>query len=227
MTTYVLVHGAWLTGEIWADVAETLRASGHHAKVVDRLPSAGSRPEELGDLAADAAHLREILDDLDDVVLVAHSYGGFPATEVAGHLALRHTVYLAAFCPNAGESLSQIRSPHPEQWLDVRDDGSTAVTADLAIAQAVLAADLAPERFAQLHTGLQLQSTASLAAGSAGAAGRRHQTTYAVCLRDRALHTADQRRMAQSADRVVEIDAGHMAMISAPAAVSALLLELA
>jgi pimeloyl-ACP methyl ester carboxylesterase len=227
MTTFVLVHGGWCTGEVWADVAGRLRANGYHTKVVDRLPSVGSRPEELGDLAADAAHLREILDNLDDVVLVAHSYGGFPVTEVADHPALRHTVYLASFWPNGGESLLQIRSSHPEQWLDVRDDGSIAVTADLAIAQAVLAADLAPERFARLHPRLQLQSAASFAACSAGAAQRRHRTTYAVCLQDRAIHTADQRRMAKSADRVVEIDAAHLAMISAPDAVSALLLGLA
>ncbi len=227
MTTYVLVPGAFCTGEIWADVADALRAHGHRTQVVDRLPSAGSHPDELGDLAADVAHVREILDDLDDVVLVAHSYSGFPVVEVTDHPALRHTVHLAAFWPAAGESLLHIRSPHPEQWLDVREDGSIAVTDDLAIARAVLAADLTPERFALLHAGLQLQSAASFACGSAGAAGGSHTTTYVVCLQDRTIHIADQRRMAESADRVIEIDAGHMAMISAPAAVSSLLLDLA
>ena len=38
MTTYVLVHGAWCTGEIWSEVAETLRTNGHRVEVVDRLP---------------------------------------------------------------------------------------------------------------------------------------------------------------------------------------------
>jgi pimeloyl-ACP methyl ester carboxylesterase len=225
MTTYVLVHGAWCTGEIWSEVAETLRTKGHHAEVVDLLPSVGPRPEGLGDLAADAAHLRELLDDLDDVVLVAHSYGGFPVTEVADHPAVRHTVYLAAFWPKAGESLLQIRSPHPEQWLDVRDDGTIAVTDDETIAHSVLAADLPPDRFAQLRKGLQLQSIASFAAGGS-APGRSHPTTYVVCLQDRAIHLVDQQRMSAPADHVVEIDAAHMVMISDPGAVTSVLLEL-
>jgi pimeloyl-ACP methyl ester carboxylesterase len=194
--------------------------------VVDRLPSAGPRPEGLGDLAADAAHLRELLDDLDDVVLVAHSYGGFPATEVADHSAVRHTVYLAAFWPNATESLLQIRSPLPEPWMNVREDGTTAVTDDDTIARSMLAADLPPDRFALLRKGLQLQSAASFAAGSS-APDRSHPTTYVVCLQDRAIHVVDQRRMSTLADHVVEIDAAHMVMLSDPAAVISVLLEIA
>ncbi|GEL26297.1 alpha/beta hydrolase [Pseudonocardia sulfidoxydans NBRC 16205] len=227
MTTFVLVHGAWCTGDIWAEVAATLRTNGHRVEVAE-LPSTGPRPDGLGDLAADAAHLRDLLDDLDDVndvVLVAHSYGGFPVTEVADHPAIRHTVYLAAFWPKATESLLQIRSAHPEAWLDVRDDGTIAVTDDEAIARAVLAADLSPEEFAPLRKGLQLQSAASFAAGATPPA-RDHGTTYVVCLQDRAIHLADQRRMSAAADRVVDLDAAHMAMVSEPGAVGSVLLDL-
>jgi pimeloyl-ACP methyl ester carboxylesterase len=224
MTTYLLVPGAWCTGDIWSEVAGALRTNGHRVEVVDRLPSTGQSPDGLGDLAADTAHLRQLLDHLNDVVLVAHSYGGFPATGVADHPAVRHTVYLAAFWPSATESLLQIRSAHPQQWLDVREDGTIAITDDDAVARSVLAADLSPERFAQLRAGMELQSAASFVAGSS-APDRRHPTTYVLCLQDQAIRIDDQRRMCARADHVIEIDAAHMVMISDPAAVVAVLLQ--
>jgi pimeloyl-ACP methyl ester carboxylesterase len=54
--------------------------------MVDQLRSVGTDPASLGDLTADANHVRAVLDSLDEpVVLVGHSYGGMVITELADH----------------------------------------------------------------------------------------------------------------------------------------------
>jgi pimeloyl-ACP methyl ester carboxylesterase len=62
MSNYLLVHGAWAGGWVWDDLAERLEKAGHRVRVVDRLPSAGTDPESLGDLTADANYVRQLLD---------------------------------------------------------------------------------------------------------------------------------------------------------------------
>ena len=73
----VLVHGAWHAPWHWHEVAARLAARRLTVETVD-LPSC--RPER-GDLYDDSAAIRSALDRYDDAVLVAHSYGGIPATD--------------------------------------------------------------------------------------------------------------------------------------------------
>ena len=69
------------------------------------LPGHGEDEGALGDLHADAARVRETLDELGGaVVLVGHSYGGAVITEAGTHPAVQHLVYIAAFALDAGES---------------------------------------------------------------------------------------------------------------------------
>ena len=105
MSSYVLVHGGFGGGWVWDDVAEHLASDGHRLHVVDRLPSAGADPRSLGDMTADADHVRHMLDELDEpAVLVGHSYSGMVITELADHPKVRHSVYLAALWPQRGQS---------------------------------------------------------------------------------------------------------------------------
>jgi pimeloyl-ACP methyl ester carboxylesterase len=79
-TTVLLVHGAWHGSWCWAPVVERLDASGISSRTVD-LPSVHGQ-DALGDLHDDAAAVRVAADAVDGpVVVVAHSYGGSPATE--------------------------------------------------------------------------------------------------------------------------------------------------
>lgn len=115
MSIYVLVHGAWHTGELMEDVARPIRAAGHtvHCPTV-----AGNRPGDPRTLGLDAAitSIVEFLEgeDLRDVVLVGHSYGGMIITGVADRAAdrIRRLVYINAFVPNNGESLNDMVPPH-------------------------------------------------------------------------------------------------------------------
>ena len=115
MSTYVLVHGAWHTGDLLADVAAPIKAAGHH---VHTPTLAGNIPGGTKDVGlADA--IRSVVDylaekDLSDIVLVGHSYGGMVITGVADAAAgrIRRLVYWNAFVPNDGESLSDMAPPH-------------------------------------------------------------------------------------------------------------------
>ena len=121
MATYVLVHGAWHTGELFEPLAAPIRAAGHevHCPTI-----AGNRPEDPRTLGLDAA-IDSIVDflesrDLRDVVLMGHSYGGMVITGVADRAGDRNRrlVYWNAFVPNDGESLNDLVPPHYRGLFD-------------------------------------------------------------------------------------------------------------
>jgi pimeloyl-ACP methyl ester carboxylesterase len=221
MTSYVLVHGGVTTGWYWAAVAEILEQEGHHVEVPE-LPSTGTEKEALGDLQADVAATRQILENvMDPAVLVGHSYGGMIITEFAGHPNVRHSVYLAALWPQAGQSAMDLFDPLPA-WLIARGDGTIAVTDDFDLARDALGGDLDRERAADMHSRLVLSSASSLAAPSTGPP-RGHPTTYIICEQDNAAPPAAQEAMASAADHIVRLDCAHQPMLSMPGELAAVL----
>jgi pimeloyl-ACP methyl ester carboxylesterase len=219
MAHYLLVHGAWGGGWVWDDVAPRLEDLGHQVTVVDQLPSAGTDPGALGDLRSDAARVRQVLAGIDEpVVLVGHSYGGMVITEVADDPRVRHSVYVAAFWPERGQSLLDLAGGGPlPAWIEPRDDGSLAVTRDLDTVREALCADLSREQAAAFHDRLVLQSVAALTTPST-APERGHPATYVVCAQesDNSIPVAAQEAMASRAERVVRLSSAHMAQLSVP-----------
>ena len=88
MGTYVLVHGAWHTGELLEDTAKPIRAQGHQV----HCPTlAGNRPGDSKRAGLDEA-IRSLTDYFDqhrinDAVLMGHSYGGMVISGAADRLA--------------------------------------------------------------------------------------------------------------------------------------------
>ena len=117
LATYVLVHGGAHGGWCYGRVAQVLRASGHDVHT-PTMTGVGDRSHLLRpDIDLDF-HIRDILavlhyEDLRDVILVGHSYGGMVITGVADRAADRigHIVYLDAAMPANGESLADIAAP--------------------------------------------------------------------------------------------------------------------
>lgn len=109
--TFVLVHGAWHGGWCWSRVAQALRALGHTVYTPTQT-GLGERGHLLGRLAIDLdTFVRDIenvlaWEDLHDVVLVGHSFGGLTITGVADRMPqrLRRLVYLDAFILGSGVS---------------------------------------------------------------------------------------------------------------------------
>lgn len=123
-TTFVLVHGAWHGGWCWTKLAPLLRAAGHQV-FSPTLTGLGERAHQLGPDVDLAAHVQDIVDvleyeDLNDVVLVGHSYGGMVIAGAAASAASRvgQLVYLDAFLPDDGKSVQDYCHLAP-----TRDDG--------------------------------------------------------------------------------------------------------
>ena len=158
MTCYVLVHGAWHTGREFEATAAPVRAAGHEV----HLPTlAGNRPGDRkdGNLTAAIASLLEYIESqqLTDMVLVGHSYGGMLITAIADRMAarVRRLVYWNAFVPNDGQALNDLVPAHYVAMFKalVAADGSIAlpfpVWREAFINDAPLA--LAEQAYAQLN----------------------------------------------------------------------------
>jgi pimeloyl-ACP methyl ester carboxylesterase len=109
MVAYVLIPGAWHGGWSWAPVAQRLRAAGHQAVTVT-LPGLGDGDDPSGHRLSDAAdHIVEtvLARGLTDVVLVGHSWAGYPINGAAARLTgrLAGIVYYGAHAPVVGRSM--------------------------------------------------------------------------------------------------------------------------
>ncbi|WOJ91091.1 alpha/beta hydrolase [Methylocapsa polymorpha] len=108
--TFVLAHGSWHGGWCWRRVADRLRAQGH-AVFAPTFTGMGERAHLLNkDIGIDTfvQDLVEVIltEELTDVVLVGHSFGGMPITGLADRIPERiaHVVYLDGLVPESGES---------------------------------------------------------------------------------------------------------------------------
>jgi pimeloyl-ACP methyl ester carboxylesterase len=117
MATFVLVHGGWQGGWSWRRVVPHLRASGHEV-YTPTLTGLGERAHLLGCVDGLDTHVKDVLglieyEDLEEVMLVGHSYGGVVITAVAEVVAekLSHLVYLDASVPKDGQGMFDLMPP--------------------------------------------------------------------------------------------------------------------
>jgi len=106
--TYVLVHGTWLGGWIWADVAERLRAAGHRV-LTPTLTGVGERHHLTSPNVGLDTHIADVVNVIDfeelrDVILIGHSFSGVAVTGVADARRdrIRHIAFFDAVIPHAG-----------------------------------------------------------------------------------------------------------------------------
>lgn len=116
MSNIVLVPGAFHGGWCWRDVALRLRADDHAVYPLS-LTGLGERAHLIGPDVNLDTHIADIVntieaEELDDVVLVAHSYGGMPMAGAADRLSerLATLVFFDAFTPEDGDSAMTARS---------------------------------------------------------------------------------------------------------------------
>ncbi|HEU0113024.1 MAG TPA: alpha/beta fold hydrolase, partial [Thermomicrobiales bacterium] len=124
MATIVLVHGGWSGGWNWQGVARRLRAAGHEV-YAPTLTGLGERVHLATPAVGLDTHIVDIVnvlayEDLRDVVLAGHSYGGMVITGVAAQAPerLAQLVYLDAYVPHAGESMLDLVAPAARQTLE-------------------------------------------------------------------------------------------------------------
>jgi pimeloyl-ACP methyl ester carboxylesterase len=114
MSTFVMVHGAWHGGWCWRDVADPLRQLGHNV-YAPSLTGLADRAHLLTsdvDLETHVTDISSLIvwEDLQEVVLCGHSYGGAVVTRVADEIPdrLGAIVYLDAFRPADGETIVEL-----------------------------------------------------------------------------------------------------------------------
>jgi len=122
MATFVLVHGAWAGGWSYAKTARLLRAAGHEV-FTPTLTGLGERSHLANPGITLSVHIQDVVnvlkyEDLSDVILVGHSYGGMVVTGVASRVGerLARLVYLDAFLPEDGQSLWDIATEQGREF---------------------------------------------------------------------------------------------------------------
>ena len=214
----VLVHGGFVDGSGWEGVYHLLRHEGLNVSVVQN-PTVS--------LEDDVAVTRRALDTQDGpTILVGHSYGGAVITEAGMHSNVAGLVYIAAFAPDQGESVSTlIADPPPgaavppilppvDGFLFLeRDKFAASFAADLDAPLAEFMAD------AQAPWGLD-----ALNGSITEPAWRTKPSWYLVATEDRMIPPPAQRAMSERAGSVVAEAAGsHAIYVSQPAAVASLI----
>ena len=122
-TTYVLVHGAWHGSWCWQRVRKSLQDAGHQV-FTPTLTGLGERSHLNSPAVNLSTHIADVVnllrwEDLSDVILCGHSYGGNVISGVADQVPerIRTLVYLDAFVPEDGECVFDLHPPERAQQM--------------------------------------------------------------------------------------------------------------
>jgi pimeloyl-ACP methyl ester carboxylesterase len=233
--TFVLVHGAYHGGWCWKDLASLLRSQGHDV-YTPTLTGLGEKSHLLWTrptLGVFVEDIRQVIryEELSQVILVGHSFGGLPITVLADQNPefLRHIVYLDATVLRSGESAADRMpsalieeytrrgqladglsvTPNTPNYYDITDPAMAAR----------LAKQLTPQPLQPYMERIKLS----------GPIGNGLPVTYIACTKpDRAVLTASRELAKSMPDwNYIELAAGHNAMMTAPDAVAEILTSLA
>jgi pimeloyl-ACP methyl ester carboxylesterase len=217
----VLVHGAWADGSSWAEVIARLQAAGLHVTAVQN---------PLTSLADSVAATRRALALQDGpTVLVAHSWGGTVISETGTDPKVTALVYVAARAPDAGEDFVALSGKFPTMPVraGVREqDGFTYLSEDAYLKY--FANGVAPEKARVLYAEQEPTAAALFGGRTSVAAWHSKPSWYAVSKLDQTIAPDLERFLAQRMKATtVELDAGHLSLVSHADEISALILDAA
>jgi len=212
----VLVHGGFVDGSGWQGVYKALKKDGYTVAVVQNPTITHADDVEVTK--------RAIASQGGPVILVGHSYGGVVITEAGNDPSVAGLVYITAFAPDKGESVSSlIKDPPPGApvppilppqdgflFLD-RGKFAASFAADVSAEDAAFMAD------SQVPWGLE-----ALSGAIKEPAWRTKPSWYLVATEDRMIPPDAQRAMAKRAGaHVTEVKGSHAVYVSQPQAVAA------
>ena len=211
----VLVHGAFADGSSWSKVIPLLLAKGYNVTSVQN---------PLTSFQEDVAATKRAIGAQDGpVILVGHSYGGVVITEAGTDAKVVGLVYVAAFAPDAGQSIVEISSGFPKpiglEKVAPQPDGFLLLTPD-GIATG-FAQDLSKDEQALL-TAVQPQTHGSIfGAQPTAAAWHSKPSWYIVASNDHMIDPGHEVSMAkQLKATTVTLPSSHVVMLSHPAEVA-------
>jgi pimeloyl-ACP methyl ester carboxylesterase len=215
----VLVHGAYADGSSWSEVIRRLQDAGIPTTAVQN---------PLTSLTDDAAHTRRVLAlQQGPVILAGHSFAGTVITEAGTHPSVAGLVYIAARAPDAGEDYAALarRFPTPPASSGlVYTDGFGALTENAFVND--FANGVKPNVARVLYAVQGRVSERLFHDRTTVAAWRSKPAWYAISRQDRTISPALQRFLAERMQATtVEIEAGHLSLITHPRAVTQLILD--
>lgn len=218
----VLVHGAFADGSSWSKIIPILQAKGYNVTAIQH---------PMNTLADDvAATKRALALQNGPVILVGHSWGGAVITEAGNDPKVAALVYVAAFAPDAGESLNGLSKGQPPMpaiaalRVDAQGFGQLPTDAvlkyfaqDLPPAEAlIVAATQGPAHVSLFDTKLTQ------------AAWHTKPSWYVVAKRDGTISPDAERFFAERMKATVtELDSDHVAMLSKPKQVADVIVDAA
>jgi pimeloyl-ACP methyl ester carboxylesterase len=215
----VLVHGGFVDGSGWEGVYKILKTDGYTVAIVQN-PTIS--------LADDVAVTKRTLAAQDGpAILVGHSYGGAVITEAGTDRNVAGLVYVAAFAPDKGESVSSlIKDPKPGAPVPpILPPQDGFLFLDRAKFPASFAADVDADVAAFMADSQVPWGVEALSGAISEPAWRRKPSWYLVSTEDKMIPPDAQRAMSKRAgSTVVEVRGSHAVYVSQPRAV-ALLIE--
>ncbi len=213
--TIVLVHGGFVDGSGWEEVYQILKKDGYTVSIVQN-PTIS--------LEDDVAVTKRILSTQSSpVILVGHSYGGAVITEAGNDPKVIGLVYIAAFAPDKGESISSlIKDPPPGAPVPpILPPQDGYLFLDKAKFFASFAADVDAEKAAFMADSQVPWGVAALSGTISEPAWKTKPSWYLIATEDKMIPPPAQHFMSKRAgSTVVEVAGSHAIYMSQPTAVA-------
>jgi pimeloyl-ACP methyl ester carboxylesterase len=211
----VLVHGGFVDGSGWQGVYKALKKNGYNVTVVQNSTTS---------LADDVATTKRAIATQDGpVILVGHSYGGAVITEAGNDPNVVGLVYIAAFAPDRGESVSSLikSAPAGAPVPPILPPVDGFLMLDKAKFPASFAGDVSPEEAAFMADSQVPWGVNALGGAVTEPAWRTKPAWYLLTTEDRMIPPDAQRQMSKRAGaKVVEVKGSHAIYVSQPQAVA-------
>ena len=229
MATFVLVHGSWSGGWGYTRVAKMLRGHGHEV-FVTTLTGLGERSHLSSPGITLSTHIQDVVnvfeyEDIQDAILVGHSYGGMVITGVSSRCAvrIRTLVYLDAFLPADGQALWDIVGDQGRQFYVDAQKTTPGLVGPMGVPGPLDEAGLAElkRKKLDLHPFLTLTEPVRLD-GSEQSIARR---TYILATKGPGFQHFHDQVKDDPAWTTKTIATGHLVMMEDPAGLARLLLE--
>ena len=217
----VLVHGAWADGSSWAEVIPLLQAAGLKVTAVQN---------PLTSLADSVAATRRALALQDGpTVLVAHSWGGTVISEAGIDPKVSALVYVAARAPDAGEDFVALSGKFPTGPVRAgiqQHDGFTTISEEPFLRS--FANGVVHTKAEVLYAVQEPTAAALFGERTTAAAWHSKPSWYAVSKLDQTINPDLERFLAKRMNATtVELDAGHLSLVSHPREIADLILAAA
>jgi pimeloyl-ACP methyl ester carboxylesterase len=218
----LLIHGGFVDGSGWQGVYELLKKDGYNVSIVQNPTTS---------LADDVAVTRRMLATQNGpAILVGHSYGGVVITEAGNDPKVAGLVYIAAFAPDKGESVSAlIKDPAPGAPVPpILPPQDGFLFLDRTKFRAAFAADVSAEAAAFMADSQVPWGLEALNGAITAPAWKTKPSWYLVSTDDKMIPPDAQRAMSKRAGAtVVEVQGSHSVYVSQPKAVADLIAKAA